>query len=95
MTDLLQPNAASQVECAKEMQLRIERLSKDGRLSDDVKLLLIGEMNALVQNLDITIGDLQELDNLLGQSFVAAKREVIELAVFGCIESELNEDGVA
>jgi len=76
---------------AKEEAGVIERLRRDNRLTNDVKLILFGKIDALSNSGFISYDQSNELRSLIGEDFIAANSQSLDLATFGCLEDEIDE----
>lgn len=70
---------------------RILRLQRDGRLTNDVKLILLGQIEMLVGARRISFEQGEELRSLLGEDFLRSSSLALDLATFGRREDEVDE----
>ena len=68
----------------------IERLRRDGRLTDDVKLILLGKIETHANAGRLSFAQGEELRLMLGEDFLRISAPALDLATFGCREDEIE-----
>ncbi|MDR3709273.1 MAG: hypothetical protein P4L33_13315 [Capsulimonadaceae bacterium] len=67
----------------------IEMLRRDDLLDNDVKLILLGKLDALYATNKLTRCQFDALCSLLGGEFVKENAASLELAAYGCLDIDL------
>ena len=90
--EIIAPDPLIAASHSRSLRRRIEKLTNAGRLTDEVKLLLLAEIHTYEVTRLIAIDQGMDLEKLLGEDWVKSKQDVVDLAELGKYDREFDDE---